>query len=277
MMTSYSKRLTLLPALAAFALCGAAAHGQVIFAETFDGLTAGNLDGQAGWAYTGGNDNGTADHATVAVGGLSYSSGTVSHPAGTNRLSLFGGGESRFALTLPDTIAANETFYVSFLLNHVSGDHFTWLGIGGGALDQASSVSFALQSSAHRTRVIDAGGGTSQQSGGGAGLIQGQTRLVVAEIFFGGDTANSTMTMYLDPTSVVQGENTAIHTDAGRNIGVTELNTLWMRKGASAGEANIDQIRIGESWDAVVIPEPSTYAALIGLLALVFVARRRLR
>lgn len=268
---------TTLTALGAFALAASSAHGQSIFQADFDGLTAGLLNGQGTWAYTGGNANGSANDASVVAGGLSYSSGTVSHPAGTNRLSLLGGGESRFAITLPNTIAAGETFYVSFLINHVSGDHFTWLGVGGGALDQASSVSFALQSSAHRTRVVDASNGTSQQSGGGAGLIQGQTRLVVAEIFFGGDSANSTMRMYLDPTSVLQSGNTPIHTDNGRIVGVTELNTLWMRKGGNNGQTDIDQIRIGETWADVVIPEPSTYAALIGLLALGLVAWRRRR
>ena len=263
--------------LSLIALTSVTAQGQIISQEAFDSLSTGNLDGQGGWAYTGGNANGAAGDGTVVSGGLSYSGGTVSHPAGVNRLSLSGGGESRFALTLPNTISAGETFYVSFLLNHVSGDHFTWLGIGGGALDQASSVSFALQSNNHRTRVVDASNGTAQQSGGGAGLITGQTRLVAAEIFFGGDTANSTMTMYLDPISVIQGDNTAIHTDSGRNIGVTELNTLWMRKGGNAGVTDIDQIRIGESWEAVVIPEPTTYAALFGLLAIGFVAWRRRR
>jgi hypothetical protein len=269
--------LTLLSALGAFALAATSAHGQSIFQETFDGLNPTFLNGQGGWTYTGGNANGSPNDALVIAGGLSYTNGTVSHPAGANKLSLLGGGESRFALTLPNTIAAGETFYVSFLLNHVSGDNFTWLGVGGGALDQASSVSLAVQSNAHRTRVVDASNGTSQQSGGGAGLIVGQTRLVVAEIFFGGDSANSTMRMYLDPTSVVQSGNTPIHTDNGRIVGVTELNTLWMRKGGNNGQTDIDQIRIGETWADVVIPEPSTYAALIGLLALGLVAWRRRR
>ncbi|MCC5841543.1 MAG: PEP-CTERM sorting domain-containing protein [Opitutales bacterium] len=50
-----------------------------------------------------------------------------------------------------------------------------------------------------------------------------------------------------------------------------------IRKGATSGLIDLDQIRIGETWDAVVIPEPSTYTALIGLLALGLVAWRRRR
>lgn len=52
---------------------------------------------------------------------------------------------------------------------------------------------------------------------------------------------------------------------------------LLIRKGATSGLIDLDQIRIGETWDAVVIPEPSTYTALIGLLALGLVAWRRRR
>lgn len=241
----------------------------------FDGFDAGTINGQNGWSVTN-----TETDVNIAAGGLTYAGGDVSHPRDDGapfKLQVLGGEESRASVALPSAITAETTFYISFLVNQVSDDHFFWLGLGGGAADQASSISFVQQANNYRTRIVDANNDTNQQSGGGAGLITGQTRLVVGEVFFGGTTANSTITMWLDPTSLVKSENTPIHTDNGRNIGTDTLTTLWTRKGSNDGETHIDHIMIGDSWEAVVVPEPSTYAALLGLIALGVVAWRRRR
>jgi hypothetical protein len=54
------------------------------------------------------------------------------------------------------------------------------------------------------------------------------------------------------------------------------FNGVAIRNGGAQTEFREDNILIGDSY-AVVVPEPSTYAAIIGLLALGIVALRRRR
>lgn len=277
-------------------LCAAAAVQAQNTVIDFSGFTPGTIDGQSGWSVSN-----FTDRANVVSGGLTYTNGAVSHNGGSQSLQLFGGnradmglpadpitnptiGEARASVGI-NPIPGGSTFFFSFLVNHNSGDNFLWLAFGNSAVDDNGIVSALLQNQnidgapqpRLRSRVRDTAGGQTA-NGGTAAYDMGNniTRLIVGKVDFGGLDANTSITLWLDPTSLTEAGNAAsTHINAGRNMGVAELNTLWIRKGGNDGNAFVDQIMIGDSWEAVVVPEPSTYAALLGLLALGFVAWRR--
>lgn len=251
-------------------LSAALVQGTAIINFTADeGFLEGSLDGQQGWSVP------TPADANVVAGGLSYANGPVVHNGGGQKLSLLGGNETRISLGLPTTYEADDSFYFSFLYTHNSGDTFLWFAFAGGADDDNNSIAALSRfpTASLRSRVRD----TGQSEQGGSPLPNDQTHLIVGEVSFGGDSAVSTLSLWLNPDSLDKSEVVADIVDPGRNIGVAELNTLWIRKGGGDGEGFIDHIMIGDSWDAVVIPEPSTYAALFGLAAfgLVLLLRRR--
>ncbi|MCC5840399.1 MAG: PEP-CTERM sorting domain-containing protein [Opitutales bacterium] len=255
------------------------AHGSLINFDSASGFSTGSLNGQNGWAVSIPGD------ANVVSGGLSYSGGSLVHSGGDQKLALTGGSEARASIGLPSTYAPGSTFYFSFLFEHDSGDNFLWFAFADGADNDNNSVAALAQNAPVagvaqprlRTRVRDTANTSNNGIAGVHDLGNNTTRLVVGEVFFGGDTANTTITVWLDPTSTLQGEAANAQFNAGRNIGITELNTLWIRKGANAGTAFVDHIMIGDSWDAVVIPEPATYAAFFGLAALGLIVWRRRR
>ncbi|MCC5806546.1 MAG: PEP-CTERM sorting domain-containing protein [Opitutales bacterium] len=256
-------------------LCAGLVHGSVVInftsGEDFDQAV---LDGQNGWSVSIPGD------ASVVAGGLSYTAGSVVHNGGDQKLSIFGGDEARASIALPAAYSPGETFYFSFLFNHNSGDNFTWFAFSGGAADDNFSVSAVGQNAGGQPRLRSRVRDTAQtQVNGNENHDMGNniTRLVVGEVFFGGDSANSTITLWMDPTSLDKNDAINPIVNNGRNIGITELNTLWIRKGGNEGEGFIDHIMVGDSWDAVVIPEPSTYAALFGAAAfgIVLLLRRR--
>jgi hypothetical protein len=278
-------------------MSSAMVHGAVFNFTSVEGYNLGALSGQQGW-MAGDPGTGPDPFANVVAGGLSYSSGAIQHNGGDQGLSLLGGGNGRVSIALPSTYAPGSTVYFSFLFNHSSGDNFLWFGLSDRADSDNGSISALSQNQnvgpggsqvatpRLRSRVRDDAGGQNQANADytaspvfdGWGLMQpGETQLIVGEIFFGGFTQNSTIRVWLNPTSMTQGENPNFFDNGGRVMNIGSLDTLWIRKGGTEGEAFVDHIMLGDSWDAVVIPEPSTYAALFGLLALGLIAWRRRR
>ena len=278
-------------------LSAALVQGTAIINFTADeGFLEGSLDGQQGWSV-----NNFPDRANVFAGGLSYSNGAVVHNGGSQSMQIISGnrvdlnddtseqiGEARAFIGIP-TIAAGETFYFSFLHNHNAAErNFFYFAFSNGADNDNSSISAVGQNAnidgsqqpRLRSRVRTSEGAQSQVNGTAGIHDMGNftTNLVVGEAFFGGDSANSTIRLWMNPTSLNKDDNPNSFVNAGLNIGINEINTLWIRgDGGAGGNFLIDHIMIGDSWEAVVIPEPSTYAALFGLLALGFLAWRRRR
>lgn len=278
-------------------LSSAMVHGSIFNFTSGEGYNLGALSGQQGWV-AGDAGTGPDPFANVVAGGLSYSGGAVLHSGGDQRLSLLGGGNGRVSIPLAGTYSPGSTFYFSFLFNHDSGDNFLWFALADRADSDNGSISALSQNQnvgpsgsqvatpRLRSRVRNDTGGQVQGNApydgapifDGWGLMQpGQTQLIVAEVFFGGFAEASTIRVWLNPTSLNKDDNPNFFDNAGNIMSIGSLDTLWIRKGGTAGEAFIDHIMLGDSWDAVVIPEPSTYAALFGLLALGLIAWRRRR
>jgi hypothetical protein len=240
-------------------------------------FNTGGLNGQNGWTVSSPAD------VSVVNGGLSYSNGSVVHNGGGQKLSLLGGDNSRASIALPTTYTAGSTFYFSFLFEHNSGDNFLWFAFAGGAADDNGSIAAIAQNVADgggqprlRPRVRDAAGGQTTNGGTAAyNLGNNTTRLIVGKVEFNG-TSNSTMTLWLDPTSTLESA-APTPTVATRNMNITALDTLWIRKGGNLGNGFVDMIIVGDTFSAVVIPEPRVYASIAGLLALGVVLIRRRR
>lgn len=106
--------------------------------------------------------------------------------------------------------------------------------------------------------------------------------LVVFKMDFTGDTTGI-LSYYLNPTDLtVEGNNTVDAATDSRSIGFNGL--FFSQAGESGYNASyIDEFRLADSWGASLftettpVPEPSTYAALAGVLALGLAVLRRRR
>lgn len=105
--------------------------------------------------------------------------------------------------------------------------------------------------------------------------VDQNVHLVIGRVTFDSD-GNETVSFTLNPNSLT--ENTNSWTTISRNLGVTEFNTFGVFANRNAnGTLALDNIAIADTWNAIAVPEPSTYAAILGLLALGVVAYRRRR
>ncbi len=105
--------------------------------------------------------------------------------------------------------------------------------------------------------------------------------LIMGRIEFGFDGDNDRVSLFVNPTPGESESNLTPYMQWDQ-YDLGDIDRFRVFAGgatdlaASGGE--FDQIRFGTSFDAVVVPEPSTYAAIFGALALAFaVYRRRMR
>ena len=252
----------------AFAL-GITCPGTIILSDfNAPDFAEGELDGQGGWSVAGA----TGDH-TVAAGGLTYTSGAVNHNGGSQHLNLSSasGAEPRASLGLgAESLDSAGTFYFSYLFEY--GTQFNWIAFGDASANDNGSLGIAISSNNFQLRARDSAGG--QTATNIAGANAGGTRLVVGKIDFN-PAGSSTLSVSVDPDS--RDEPAVWDQTASRTLNITDIDTLWIRKGGSGNPDNFDYILMGSTYDAVVIPEPKAWAFVFGAVAMLclFIRRRR--
>lgn len=256
--------------LVAGAFTASAAFGQILYVQDFNSLDDGALDGQAGFSVASGNAT-----YTVTEGGLSYTNGPVVHTGTGNHLALVGHSNEN-----PASVGFTEQtsdVYFSFLFQATGSATFLWMAFSDDADFNSSGAAIAGFDGSNRAvfgRLRD-GGGNNTNSTTAGGWDFNDTYLVVGRLSKSDPNGNyDSLSVLLDPDSL--SEPATWGATVTGDIGIDSLDTLVFRVGGSSNyRYNIDMLRVGESFDAVVIPEPRLYAPLAGLLALALVLRRR--
>jgi hypothetical protein len=296
--------LTLAGALAVGAV---SASATILFYEDFSGsnFVAGNTvagvtsnstgalgQGTNAWAIRAGN---TVD-AVVTNTALSYSSGAISMsgsgkavtaaPTLNNQSVIFGVNTEMSTWGIaatPAEVGSGNSIYFSMLwrlggtgnlnfdttrmgllnsTNGITGSGGTGYQIGS---DNASPARFGASNGTNNTLVLP---GTPSNP------VTGTTYLLVGR-FGSNGTAFDTFDVWLNPTTA-NGSDTPYFSQTGLTAtgGITGFYVSYSNIDTTDA-IHLGTTRIGTTWEAVVVPEPSTYAVLLGALALGVVAVRR--
>lgn len=177
--------------------------------------------------------------------------------------------------------SAPSTLYFSYLIQRADttdsgrvGINFTRNNTPGGPFD------FGIAGSEFQIAYRTASGNQTATTSGNS-YTAGSTALLVLELNI--NTAGGTddsWSLYANPTVAGGlGDDTAVLNGTGQ---LWDSDTVFGAvqprvAGASAavGDWNVDEIRIGTTFDSIAIPEPSSFALLSGLLALGGIMVRR--
>lgn len=273
-MTNTTRSLVCTILLAGFAL--ASAHAQSVY-EPFAYTNGDPLPGKVlGGSYTWGFQNSGTD-VTIASGNLSVTG--LAAPTGGSA-SLPGGNFKEAVLPFTTTPVNSGTIYFSFAFNLSS-------------LPTATAYSFGFNSSTSfaSTLWLQASGGgyqigLSNRSSGSTPVYDstvfatGTTVFVVGSYEFVSGTANDVSKLWINPSSATF-DDLAIPSATLTSTGgtdMTSINSFLIRGATGSPAGTFDELRIGTTWASVTpaaIPEPSTYAAVLGALALAGVVLRR--
>lgn len=256
----------------------------VLYQETFESRTNGDLNGQGGFT--------AMTQTDVQTGGLSYASGAVNVPGGSKNVTITGlpaGANNNYAFT--NTFAPQSStvyFAVAMTWTDQQADDFLYFALS----DDFDSSPVVLGNSAGI--VINGFGGTNAGQIGGrirdnsfanttqtsAGVIVGNStstpQYIVGSLSKVSSTNYNTLKLWVNPTSLTEGAATLTIT---RDMGISSgVDTFFFFSGAG-NENNetmkFDNISIGTTYaDVIAVPEP----AAIGFLAasgLVMGRRRR--
>ncbi len=275
-MNTLSKTLCILSSLAS--LSTTTTHAALLAYEGFDYTVGEQLTAQNGGSgfdtvgfsfwY---NASGTVDRP-IETSSLSYPASVTFTPTG-NKVALITDGSEFFGQTgrnldATATLGAATvgTRYISFLASSTQLSAYNQFGLGqdGGT----NAVTFGFDSGQFALE----GTGASKVTFG-SGVLTSTTYMFVGKVSNDGVNSIASLSVYAAGDSVPGTEGTwQATTGAFTSL---NLNRVFGFQGPNS-DFKLDEIRIGDTYDSVVaVPEPSTWAMLLGGLGVVAFLRRR--
>ena len=195
-------------------------------------------------------------------------------------------GENYQEALLPFTSVTSGTVFYSVALNLTAaptGASYT-LGLATGNTNYAAVIFVRASGGGYELGIANRSNGTPTYHSTVYSL--NSTVFLVASYEFVTGTGNDVSSLWINPAPATFGE-TAIPTATVTHTGGTDMTAIsqFLVRGAAGSPVGLlDELRVGTTWASVtppeptVIPEPSAYAAVLGLGALVgLVLRRRYR
>jgi hypothetical protein len=253
--------------------------------------TAYNVD----WRYAGGGTAGTNDAPTVGSTGL-VAPGYPTSPGNSVQFNTSQIGSTRIQIS-PTAISSGVVYWSGVLrVNSIntltSGVNGMMLGgynntPGPGGLPTAVGAVLRIRKDATLNQYYI---GTAMNSGTGVGNVQfdttphfdGETVFIVAAYEFISGATNDKAYMWINPDASTYGAAsppTPLLTSAPALADAfPSLSTFNLRNVNTVGSADIqfDELRVGNEWESVTVPEPSAVGILFaGLLLGRFRPRKR--
>ena len=261
--------------LSSLAILALSVQASLVFEEDFNSMSTGALNSQNPFTVNSGNQT-----YNVQTGGLSYSAGGVNHNGGGQHLNIVGGTNDNTA----HAAFAEQTgdVYFSFLFERLSGS-FLWMAVSNDtSFDGSGAIIGRDHTNGEYVRIrirndFDTGfaaNTTSNDYGDDFPTFNESPPYLAVGKFSKSDPGGNydTLQMVLNPASLT--EPAIWDQSISANSGIDAVNTLLFRAGsAGADQFNVDMIRIGTSYDSVVIPEPGTLM-LMGLGVVLLIYRR---
>ncbi|MBC2602719.1 PEP-CTERM sorting domain-containing protein [Puniceicoccus vermicola] len=268
------------------------ANASLLAIDNFNNYTAGDnidtLNGGTGW--TGGWNASTATTTQVSSESLTYTLDGFTYGGGNSFL-LTGAGNNNAAIRTMTTDTSGQDYYTSFLVKYEgpSGTETGQVDVQHGFTIAALDSSGAYASSDNMVFANGGGRRIEARSGGSntdvSTILQLQTTYLVVAKFSGWDDINGNYTTtqaWLNPAKTDEFSTdptiTASHTGPGSDQ-FSGIAMRFLNNTNFGGDYKVymDDLRIGTTWDSVVIPEPGTYSLIAASIALgaVMLARRR--
>lgn len=273
-MTNTTRSLVCTILLAGFAL--ASAHAQSVyepFAYTVGGNLAGNTLGAAAWKSINSNAEPTIASGNLSVAGLAAASG--------NSVTLPGGNHKEALFPFTTTPVSSGTLFYSFALNVSTAPTAAsyMFGLATGDTNYGATVWLQASGAGYQLGISNRSNATTTYAPTVYAL--GQTVFIVGSYTFNAGAGDDSSSLWINPSAATFGDD-AIPSATVTVTGGTDMTALsqFLIRGANGSPTGVfDELRVGTTWSevttAAAIPEPSTYAALLGALALAGVVLRR--
>ncbi len=229
--------------------------------ESFSYTAADNIGGNT--AASGTTNNNWTTHSNTQVGTISVTSGSLSYtgllaPTG-NKVRL-----PATNTTVPRdvnravSISNSSPAYYSFLLNvadntqlTTTGDYFTGFGGTAGAtltvLYSRVNIKSVNTGANYRLGITNSSGGTPTVTDFAIDLNFGTTYLVVVKHDFNG-ASNDIASLWVNPGSLGGTESAGSVSNSSGTTGQTAFASVFLRNGSATPKADIDEIRVGNTW-----------------------------
>ena len=250
------------------------ANATLIYSQDFEALDTGDLHNQAGFTVDDGNRT-----YTVTTGGLSYSNGGVNHGGGDQRLVLGRTGTGTFsAAHVNFTPTDSDHIYFSFLLRYAAANTtnsmFFALSDTVSLNKSAASVFVGNPNSFQARAYPDSPDIVDAETDNFGNPSPNTTYLMVGKLSKADPTGNyDRFQLLANPDSLTEPATWGGTVDMDMTI--DSIDRLYFFIGGSSNDFQMDDIRVGTSYDSVVIPEPGTLVLLGVALGAALLAHRR--